>query len=175
MGNRKWIVAGLLAGAAMVSTAAQALTASVFVGVAPPPPRYEVMPPARHGYVWVPGHWQWQGHGHVWVNGYYLRERPGYHYTQPRWQRQGHGWAYVPGGWAHAQYHSGTRYGEGWRYRDGYRDGYRRSRDRDRDGIPDHRDYDLDNDGRPNGRDRDMDGDGVRNWRDRAPANRWRY
>lgn len=172
MGNRKWIAAAAVGvGAVVMSGAAQALTASVFVGVAPPPPRYEVMPQARYGYVWVPGHWQWQGHGHVWVNGYYLRERPGYHYVQPQWQQQGHGWAYVPGGWAHAQYGSGYRYNDDWRYRDGYR----RPRDRDHDGIPDRRDRDLDNDGRPNRRDRDIDGDGVPNWHDRAPQNRYRY
>jgi WXXGXW repeat (2 copies) len=30
-----------------------------------PPPRNEVMPPPRHGYVWAPGHWEWRGHHYV--------------------------------------------------------------------------------------------------------------
>lgn len=176
MGKSKWIAAAALAaGAVMLGTAAQAVTASVYVNVAPPAPRYEVAGPARHGHVWVPGHWQWQGNGHVWVHGHYVRERPGYHYAQPHWQRHGGGWAYAPGGWVHAQYSNGYD-----RHRGGYRDGrhyghngYRA--DRDRDGIPDHRDQDLDNDGRPNRYDRDVDGDGVPNRYDRRPENRYRY
>lgn len=166
MGTSKWIAAAALAaGGMLMGSAAQAVTASVYVHVAPPAPRYEVVAPARHGYVWVPGHWQWQGHGHVWVNGYYVRERAGYHYNQAQWHRHGDRWAYAPGGWVQAQYGHDRHYGQ-------YRHG---RRDRDRDGIPDYRDHDLDNDGRPNRYDRDMDGDGVPNRYDRDPDNRRRY
>lgn len=177
MGKSKWIAAAALAaGIASVSGTAQAVTASVFVQLAPPAPRYEVAPPARYGYVWVPGHWQWQGHGHVWVDGHYLRERPGHHYSRPQWQRYGDRWAYTPGGWVHAQYgHEGGYGGYYDPYRRGNGHGYSRGRDRDRDGIPDRHDRDLDNDGRPNRYDRDIDGDGVPNNYDRAPRNRYRY
>src|SRR6185437_10788137 len=41
------------------------------VDVAPPAPRYEAVPAARHGYVWAPGYWNWR-HGHyVWVRGHW--------------------------------------------------------------------------------------------------------
>ena len=72
MGKSKWIAAAALAaGAVMLSTAAQAVTASVYVNVAPPAPRYEVAGPARHGYVWVPGHWDRRPRGWVWVAGHW--------------------------------------------------------------------------------------------------------
>jgi hypothetical protein len=175
MGKTKWFAAAALAaGTVLASTAAQAVTASVFVNVAPPAPRYEVAPAGLHGHVWVPGHWQWNGTAHVWVGGHHVRERSGYSWSQPQWHRNGGGWAYTPGGWVQAQYgYQQPHYGYQGQYR--YQDrGRSYGRDRDRDGIPDRRDRDLDNDGRPNHRDRDMDGDGVPNRYDRDPDNRYR-
>jgi hypothetical protein len=158
MGKRTWIAAAALAGiaAAAISTQASAQThfgvqigipAPVYV-TAPPAPRYEYVPAARHGYFWVPGHWEWQGNGHVWVRGHHVRARSGYYYQPVQWYRDGDRWAYRQGGW-----HRG---------------------DRDRDGIPDRYDRDRDNDGMANRYDRDRDGDGVPNRRDRAPDNRYR-
>ena len=169
MRKSRFIAAALLACGALLGTAAQAVTASVYVQVAPPAPRYEAMPVARAGHVWVPGHWQWQGYAHVWVDGHWVRERPGYAYHQPRWERYGDRWGYTPGVWVQAQY----GYDRHW---DQYRraDHRRRAPDRDRDGIPDWRDHDLDNDGRRNNRDWDADGDGVRNRYDRDPYDRYR-
>jgi hypothetical protein len=79
--------------------AAQAYVA-VGVGVAPPQPRYEVIPPPRRGYVWAPGYWRWspRWHRHDWVPGHWEAFRPGYRY--------------VPGVWVQGR--------DGWRYRDGY-------------------------------------------------------
>jgi hypothetical protein len=37
---------------------------------APPPPRAEPLPPPRHGYVWIPGFWDWDGHRHFWREGH---------------------------------------------------------------------------------------------------------
>ena len=37
---------------------------------APPPLIVEEYGP-RHGYVWVRGHWRWNGHRYVWVRGHY--------------------------------------------------------------------------------------------------------
>jgi hypothetical protein len=72
----------------------------VGINVAPPPPRFERVPPPRRGWVWAPGYWQWNPgwHRHVWVGGHWERERPGY-----RW---------YPGAWTQGR--------DGWRWRDGY-------------------------------------------------------
>ncbi|PUA18176.1 YXWGXW repeat-containing protein [Glaciimonas sp. PCH181] len=72
----------------------------VGVGVAPPPPRYEVIPPPRGGFVWAPGFWRWNGRRHVWVGGHYIRARPGYRYYEPRWERGDRGdWRFRERGW----------------------------------------------------------------------------
>lgn len=39
----------------------------------PPPPRVEVIPRARPGYVWVPGYQRWNGRRYVWTRGVYRR------------------------------------------------------------------------------------------------------
>src|SRR4051812_4805511 len=45
----------------------------VRVGVAPPPPLAETQPPrpAPH-WIWVGGHWRWDGRRHVWEPGYWV-------------------------------------------------------------------------------------------------------
>ena len=69
------------------------------VGVAPPPPQYEVIPAAPGlGYVWIGGYWGWNLGRHVWIGG--------------RWAMPPAGRSWVPGSWG--------RYGDGWRYRGGY-------------------------------------------------------
>lgn len=55
-------------GALAVPGVAQAGVA-ISIDVAPPPPRVEVLPPPRVGYVWAPGHWEWVGGRHAWVGG----------------------------------------------------------------------------------------------------------
>ena len=96
----------------------------VTIDVAPPPPREEMVPAPRRGYVWVPGYWDWRGQRHVWVRGTWVRARHGYVYAHPEWvQRDGH-WVLRRGQW-----------------------------DRDRDGVPNRMDRDRDGDGVPNRRD----------------------
>ncbi len=121
---------------------------------APPPPRWERTPAPRPGYVWAPGHWEWQGNRHAWVTGIWIEARPGYVYSAPNWIERNGRWEMEPGHW--------------------------RSHDRDHDGIPDRYDRhddrrsarrDSDHDGIPNRYDRDRDGDGVPNNRDRHPDN----
>jgi hypothetical protein len=69
------------------------------VDVAPPPPRYEVVPAAPAvGYVWIGGYWTWQLGRHVWIGG--------------RWALPPAGHAWVPGYW--------NRHGNGWRWHGGY-------------------------------------------------------
>jgi len=71
----------------------------IIVDVAPPPPRVEVVPAPRVGYVWAPGYWRWTGHKHVWVNGTWVHERHGWHYAPHTWVERDGRWHYEEGGW----------------------------------------------------------------------------
>jgi hypothetical protein len=108
---------------AAVSTQASAAT-TVYVQVAPPAPRVEVVPAVRRGMVWTPGHWDWRGRQYVWMRGQYVRARPGYVYHEPMWEQRGERWYKRPGAWQRG--------------------------DRDHDGIPNRMDRDRDGDGVPN-------------------------
>jgi hypothetical protein len=87
MTNRKLIlgswVAALITGAALPAAAHAGV--DLYVNVAPPPLRYEVVPAPRMGWVWVPGYRDWRYHRHYWVPGHYVRHRPGYYYEPARW------------------------------------------------------------------------------------------
>ncbi|MFM9436973.1 hypothetical protein ACFDR9_004060 [Janthinobacterium sp. CG_23.3] len=146
-----------------------------YVQVAPPPPRYERTPRARHGYVWSPGHWEWRGRRHAWVAGNWIAERRGYVYRNPAWAQRDGRWYMEQGRWSqHGGRGDSDRDGIPNRYD---RDNnnvpvrYEREHDRDRDGVPDSRDHDRDNDGVPNHRDPDRDNDGVPNRYDSRPDN----
>lgn len=141
---------------------------------APPAPLYEAVPAPRHGYVWAPGHWEWNGRRHIWAPGVWIVERPGYVYNAPTWYRGDRGWIMRPSGW--------TPYGRD-RDRDGVpdrferpRDGYYGDRGHERGGYDykHGRRVDEDHDGVPNRYDRDRDGDGVPNRRDDRPDNPYR-
>lgn len=99
----------------------------IYFNIAPPPPRAEVVPDARRGYVWVPGYWDLRGRRHVWIAGHWERARRGDHYAPPRWTERDNRWYLERGRWNRG--------------------------DRDRDGIPNARDRDRDGDGVPNRRD----------------------
>jgi hypothetical protein len=92
------LVAALVLGAIGVPVASDARV-YVDVDVAPPPPRVEVVPAARVGYVWAPGYWEWRGRRHVWVNGYWVRERRGYHWRPNRWEQHEGRWRFDRGRW----------------------------------------------------------------------------
>lgn len=132
------------------------------VDIAPPPPQYEIMPPPRSGFVWAPGHWNWNGGQYVWSPGRWEQVRAGYRFVAPQWER------YIDNG------------RERWRYQ--------ASRwDRDGDGIPNQFDPnanraqgtgDRDKDGIPNRVDPnpdraqgsgDRDKDGIPNRKDNRP------
>src|SRR3954464_10272221 len=72
------------------------------VRVAPPPARHEVAPPPRHGYAWMPGHWQWNYNRYQWVQGSWVRERRGERYDEPRWVQRDGRWYMQGGGWRRA-------------------------------------------------------------------------
>ncbi|MDQ6917433.1 MAG: YXWGXW repeat-containing protein [Pseudomonadota bacterium] len=92
------ILVGMLAtSAALVSL--PSLARVYVVEVAPPPPRVEVVPAPRVGYVWAPGYWGWRGHRHVWVNGNWVRERRGYHWEPHHWVERNGRWHFEEGRW----------------------------------------------------------------------------
>ncbi len=65
----------------------------------PPVMRDEPNPPARAGYLWIPGCWSWQSDVHVWVAGRWERQRIGYVYAEPVWREGPKGWELHRGGW----------------------------------------------------------------------------
>ena len=100
------VAALLLSATAIVPMQAMAQHASVSIniGTAPPPLRYERVPPPRHGYVWAPGYWGWNGYQHVWTQGHWVHARPGYIYQRPQW-RQDHGrWHLNEGRWQQSKH-----------------------------------------------------------------------
>jgi hypothetical protein len=100
--SRKALLLGLFvaASAAAVPTIASAgVVVGIDIDVAPPPVRVEVVPPARVGYVWAPGYWEWRDHAHVWIPGRWMGERRGYHWVPDRWEQRGPHWHHEPGRW----------------------------------------------------------------------------
>lgn len=100
--NRRSLITGALA--ALGIAAADQAHADVFVVVRPPVMRYEPLPPPPPGpprtWIWLPGHWVWNGRGYVWVPGYYVRRPPRYVGWVPgRWVPRHSGWIWVDGYW----------------------------------------------------------------------------
>ena len=103
-----WKRKALLAALAVSSIGLIPIPASAQVGVyldiAPPAPRHEVIPAPRHGYVWQPGYYDWRNGRHVWVRGYWVRERPGYYWHPSRWERENGRRVLHQGGWHRERY-----------------------------------------------------------------------
>lgn len=113
---KKVLVSALFAAGmiAAVATPLPGLAAvGIYVNVAPPPDRHEAVPAPRRGYVWAPGHWQWNAkrNRHFWTAGSWERARPGYAFQRPQWVERDGRWQYQAKRW-----------------------------DRDGDGVPDSRD-----------------------------------
>ncbi|MDB5899506.1 MAG: hypothetical protein JWP22_443 [Ramlibacter sp.] len=110
--QRKTLLATAFAAGLMGLGAAHAQYTAI-VQVAPPAPRYEVVPQeVRPGHVWAPGHYEWRGNEYVWVEGHWLTARNGYEYREPRWVQRGNGeWVMIGGNWERGRHH-GDRYGE---------------------------------------------------------------
>jgi hypothetical protein len=169
---KKTLLGGLVAASLLGFGAAAQAQYSAVVSVAPPAARYEAVPAPRSGWVWAPGHWEWQRNQYVWMEGQWMRARDGYEYREPRWVQRANGeWILVGNSWE-------RRGPNGDRDGDGIANRY--DNDRDGDGIANRYDNnrnrfspnaDLDGDGVANRNDRDRDGDGVRNARDRYPNN----
>ena len=120
MFTKRLIVSALVA-AGFIGTAPVALAdVDVYLNFAPPPPRVEVVPAPRAGYIWAPGHYVYRDGRHVWIGGSFVAERPGYVYHSPRWVERSGRWYYQPPRWD----------------RDGDGIANRFDRDRDGDGVP---------------------------------------
>ncbi|HEY0824568.1 MAG TPA: YXWGXW repeat-containing protein, partial [Ramlibacter sp.] len=98
--QRKPLLAAAFAAVLMGFGAAAQAQYTAIVSTAPPPPRYEVVPAPRVGWVWAPGHYEWRGNEYVWVEGHWMRDRVGYEYREPRWvQRADGSWILVGDNW----------------------------------------------------------------------------
>lgn len=93
--------------------------------VALPAPTTVVVDP-RAGYVWVEGHWSWNGYDWTWSDGYWARTRSGYNYVQGTWQTHGNYRRWVAGRWqaqprTRVIIQSNNHRGNGWGWRRGNR------------------------------------------------------
>ena len=140
--KRQWLLAALVASSISAISVPASAAVGIYLDVAPPAPRVEIVPAARSGFVWAPGYWDYRNGRHAWVKGHWVRERHGMFWHPDRWEQRDGRWVLQRGAWNR----------EEWRER------RLAGGDRDRDGIP-------------NRLDRDRDGDGVPNRLDRAPDN----
>ncbi|WGS54860.1 YXWGXW repeat-containing protein [Paraburkholderia sp. D15] len=85
--------------AALTATPARA-QAVIVAPMAPPPPRVEVVPAPRAGYVWDQGRWRWNHGRYVWVPGHWQPVRVGYRWVPGHWVQRGPNWRWVEGHWA---------------------------------------------------------------------------
>ena len=99
MKRSKLLIAAAFASAVTLSTVANAANVSVELNVGPPPPRYEVIPAPRIGYVWSRGYWDYDHGHHAWRAGHWEKERAGRQWSQAAWEeRDGH-WYLNRGHW----------------------------------------------------------------------------
>jgi len=89
----------LVAGTILATGTAQAGSAAIVSTEAPPPLRAERAPAARDGYVWAPGHWEWNSRSYVWVGGTWIVARPKARWVADSWEQVGAEWHYTPGHW----------------------------------------------------------------------------
>ena len=82
-----------------LTPAAAQINLNMSIGTPPPPPRYEVVPPPRHGYTWAPGYWRWEHDRHVWSEGHWMEAREGHRWEPDHWVRHENGWSHNPGHW----------------------------------------------------------------------------
>lgn len=98
------LVRSLVLSAALVACSSAFAQISFNIIVAPPAPRYEVVPVMQPGYVWAPGYWAWNNDQHIWVRGRTIVQRDGYNWTPDHWVQQSGSYVRQPGHWEHSQY-----------------------------------------------------------------------
>ena len=116
------IVFALGSAAIVPSSAIAQVNVNITLGEAPPPLRFESIPPARNGYLWAPGYWGWDGNRHVWSAGHWERNRPDYDYVRPEWRQEDGNWRFVKGGWKKGRHHDNGRRHEHERDNEGHHD-----------------------------------------------------
>lgn len=91
----------LLSAAAFTLVATPCYAGGVVIGVAPPAPVIEaVPPPPAVGYVWRPGYWRWNGVRYIWIRGVYvMAPHRGVAWIPGHWVVRGRGWVWAPGHW----------------------------------------------------------------------------
>ena len=99
MNFRKMLLALCIATGSLASMGAMPALADVYVRIAPPEPRHEVVPVVRQGWVWVPGYWNWNGRRYVWVKGHRVRARHGSHWVEHHWIEDRGRWRMERGHW----------------------------------------------------------------------------
>lgn len=100
MSMRNVLLCAMIAlGSAAMPAAAQI---NINIGIAPPAPRYELIPAPRSGYVWAPGYWNWANERHVWRSGRWIEARPGSYWVADRWEPRDGRHYYNPGRWEQA-------------------------------------------------------------------------
>lgn len=99
MSMRNVLLCSLLVLSAVAMPAAAQININIDLGLAPPAPRYEVIPAPRSGYAWAPGYWQWEGQRHVWAPGRWQAARPGSYWVADRWQARDGRHHFEPGRW----------------------------------------------------------------------------
>jgi len=98
---RSWLLAGALLSTMACAFVARPRAGVVYVDIAPPPPRVEVVasvPGPR--YVWIAGRWNWHSREYVWVPGSWAMIEPGFREWVPgRWAHDRNGWYWIDGRW----------------------------------------------------------------------------
>ena len=105
---RKSLIVALCASSVGAFALPMTASAAVYLSIAPPEARHEVVPAPRRGYVWSPGYWDARGSRHVWRVGHWERNRRGYHFTAPAWTQRDNRWELQRGRW-----NRGDRDGDG--------------------------------------------------------------
>jgi WXXGXW repeat (2 copies) len=95
-----WIIGVLCAAVLTVPVFAQV---GVYIGVAPPPLRYERRGPMPGvGYAWVDGYWAPHGHSYSWVGGRWDHAPyEGAQWNHPHYDHYKQGWQLHEGHWDH--------------------------------------------------------------------------
>ena len=131
MDKRKLLLGALVVSAIGAIPLTSSAAFGVYVDVAPPAPRYEVVPAPRAGYVWAPGYWDWRGGHYHWTKGHYIREHHGMYWHPDRWEQRDGRWVLERGTWDRERWN-----GEHFAQRD---------HDRAHDGVPNREDRAPDN------------------------------
>jgi hypothetical protein len=119
MSMRNVLLCALIALGSVTAPAVAAVNINIDLGVAPPAPRYEVVPAPRSGYTWAPGYWSWEGQRHNWAPGRWIEARPGSYWVADRWEPRDGRHHFKPGRWEGGSGrgepgHKGKGNGKGW-------------------------------------------------------------